>query len=369
MAAQDHSKKPPVFEPIAFSNAVRLTLPQWFGVGVFAVFLVVFAPSIWSRMESFTLESDYRMPFEQGNDYWLFERYAGLAAENDDTLILGDSVVWGLYATREQTLSHYLNQEAGKKQRCANLGLNAAHPLALEGLVADYGRAVAGKRVILHCNPLWMSSAKADLQSDREDDEVKNHPRLIAQFSPKIPGYREEISTRLGVIVERHFAFNQWTNHLQQAYYERKSLPAWTLEHPYDNPFKPLTRGLPPSVNKPREEPIPWTERGIKVEDTWVEMETSLQWAAFRRVVELLQQRDNRVFVLVGPFNEHCLTPASRKKYQQVKATIATWLNDKQVPHAVPNVLPSEMYGDSSHPLAAGYELLARKLHEDPAFP
>src|SRR5262249_6077716 len=155
----------------------------------------------------------------------------------------------------------------------ANLGLNAAHPLALEGLVTHYAPAIAGKNVILHCNPLWMSSAKADLQSDREADEEKNHPRLIAQFTPRIPGYKEEISTRLGVLVEQRLPFHQWTNHLQQAYYDGKSMPAWTLEHPYENPFKPLTRGLPPSVNKPREEPIPWTQRGIKVEDTWVDLD------------------------------------------------------------------------------------------------
>jgi hypothetical protein len=358
-----NQKQPATFEPIAFSNGIRLTMAQWLGVGIFTVLLVLFAPPIWNRFEDFTLEPDYRMPFEQSQDYWLYKRFADLAATEYDTLLLGDSVVWGVYTRRTETLSHYLNEQQGK-QRFANLGLNGAHPLALEGLVAHYAGSVVNRKVIVQCNPLWMSSPVLDFQEESLD--AISHPRLIPQFFPSIPHYKEEVSYRLGVLVEQRFPFNQWTNHLQQAYYDGKSMPAWTLEHPYDNPFKPLARGLPPSVNKPREEPIDWTKRGIKLEDTWVDMKSSLQWAAFQRVVDILQRRGNRVFVLVGPFNEHCLTPASRKSYQQVKTTITSWLKEKQIQHAAPDPLPSLMYGDASHPLAAGYELLARQLLEDP---
>src|SRR5262249_5747393 len=85
-----------------------------------------------------------------------------------------------------------------------------------------------------------------------------------------------------------------------------------------------------------------------------------------RRVVGLLRQRGNRVFVLVGPFNEHLLTPASLRRYQRVKATIADWLQAEQVAHVVPPPLPSNQYGDASHPLAAGYDQLARQLLDVP---
>ena len=36
-----------------------------------------------------------------------------------------------------------------------------------------------------------------------------------------------------------------WTKHLQQAYFDRSDIPTWTVEHPYDNPLVPVTRGLP----------------------------------------------------------------------------------------------------------------------------
>ena len=56
------------------------------------------------------------------------------------------------------------------------------------------------------------------------------------------------------------------------------------------------------------------------------------------------------------------------RRYQKVKATITAWLEDQQVPHVAPPPLPSEQYGDASHPLAGGYERLARRLLDAPAF-
>jgi hypothetical protein len=212
-----------------------------------------------------------------------------------------------------------------------------------------------------------MSSPRADLQDDKATDF--NHPRLAPQFVPRIPSYHEEVSPRIGIVVEQHLPFSGWTNHLQQAYFDRMDIPTWTLEHPYGNPLKQLTRGLPPTEESRRHLPQPWYKSGITRQDyPWVDLTTSLQWRAFQRVVQVLQQRDNRVFVLVGPFNEHLLNPESLQRYQQVKAAIAAWLQSNQAPHAVPPPLPSEQYGDASHPLAKGYEMLARQVLEDPSF-
>jgi len=353
-------------EAVDFSNSIRLTGREWLCVGVFALLLVVFAPRLWKATEPFPLERDYRIPHDIANDYWLYERHAAQSAEHYDTVLIGDSVVWGEYVTRDQTLPHYLNEFAGQ-ERYANLGLDGAHPLALTGLVEHYAGSISGKNVVLHCNPLWLSSPRADLQDDKATDF--NHPRLVPQFSPHIPAYKEEISPRLGVVVEQHTSLGRWTNHLQQAYYNHSDIPTWTLEHPYDNPVKPLTRGLPPSDNVLRHQPQPWYESDIKEQDyLWIDLETSLQWHAFQRVVQILQQRGNRVFVLVGPFNEHLLNPESKQRYQEVKATIVTWLQVQQIPYMAPEPLPSELYGDASHPLAAGYEMLARQLLQEPFF-
>jgi hypothetical protein len=359
------AERPPAAQgAVAFSNSIRLTGRQWLGLTLLGVTMLVLAPAMFNRAENFAFESDYRIPHDLSQDYWLYECYAGLAADHCDLMLIGDSVVWGEYVTRHETLSHYLNDLADR-ERCANLGIDGAHPLALGGLVEFYGQQISGKDVLLQCNPLWMSSRRADLQ-DEQPTEF-NHPRLVPQFAPNIPAYKTEISPRLGILLERHLPWSRWTAHLQHAYYDRTDIPGWTLEHPYNNPLTPITRGLPSPDESLRHLLQPWYKSGITKQDYhWVDMGTSLQWQAFRGVVELLLQRGNRVFVLVGPFNEHLLTPESLRQYQEVKATIGSWLSARHVPHALPPPLPSELYGDASHPLAEGYRQIAVQLASDP---
>lgn len=354
-----------------FSNAVRLTGREWAFVSLCA-FLLIFLPALWQRLERFPLEPDYRLPHELGNDYWLYERCAGVAADRYDTFLIGDSVVWGEYVLAQDTLSHYLNELAGR-ERYANLGLDGAHPLALWGLVEHYAGSIAGKNVVLQCNPLWLTSTRADLQ---DKDAPVNHPRLIPQFALHIPAYddkaerdRVEISQRIGILVEQRVPLSSWTAHLQQAYYGQTDIPTWTMDHPSENPVRPLTRGLPQPDRSLRHESRPWFKSGITLQDyPWVDPDTSLQWRAFRGVVEILQRRGTRVFVLVGPFNEHLMAPESLQRYQAVKRTISAWLEAKQIAHAVPPSLPSELYGDASHPLALGYARLAQQLQLEPFF-
>ena len=342
------------------SNAFRLSGRQWMGVGLLLVALYVLTPAAWQRIEKLDSGVDYRIPYELSNDYWLYGRVAAQAAATHDTVIIGDSVVWGQYVRPGETLSHYLNALEGR-DRCANLGLDGSHPAALAGLIECYARAISDKRVILHCNPLWMSSPKHDL---RESEEFKfNHSALVPQFSPWIPCYREETSRRIGKVVDRNVPFNGWNAHLQSAYYGNASIPAWTLDHPYENPFKPVTGKLPPPSDELRHEPISWSARGITKQNmAWVDLKDSLQWASFRRSVEVLLNRRNTVLVVVGPFNEHLLTDASRVKYSELKQGIEAWLRERKIPYVAPAPLPSEQYGDASHPLSAGYALMAKEL-------
>jgi hypothetical protein len=353
-------------DDIAFSNSIRLTLRQWLGVGVFAVVFVIAAPMLWNRVEDFQIKPDYRIPHELGNDYWLYERYAAMAAEQYDAIVIGDSVVWGEYVTPKQTLSHYLNEKAGRQQ-FANLGFVGAHQLALIGLMEHYAGSIRNKSVVLHCNPLWMSSPKADL-SDDSNEPIHHHARLIPQFG--IPRYKEEISPRLGVLIEQRVPFSKWTNHLQQAYYDGKSIPEWTLAHPYDNPLGPLAKSLPESSDELSHLQEPWFKKSrTKVGYPWFDRgQTPRQWTAFEEVVEILRSRGNRVFVVVGPFNEHIMTPESLERYQQVKEMIAKSLTAKQIPHVIAAVLPSEQYGDASHPLPEGYRAMAAELWGNPSF-
>jgi hypothetical protein len=348
------------------SNSIRLSGREWVFVGIALAVLLHFGPALWEMIESFEQGTDYRLPYELSNDYWLYKRYCRWACRRYDAIVIGDSVIWGHYVPRDATLPHYLN-EAPDQEQFANLGVDGIHPAALAGLIRYYGRAISDKQVILHFNPLWMSSKKHDLQIEKEFRF--NHPKLVAQFRPRIPCYKESFSKRLSVVVQRHLPFFIWIRHLRLVYFNGMDISAWTLSHPYKNPFGAII--LKPSVLEDKEvyEQKSWIQQGIVKRDiAWVESATSLQWMFFQQTVELLQARGNTLFVLVGPFNEYMLQAESIETYEQIKTDIESWLWKKGTAYYILPILPSEFYRDASHPLAEGYEMLAEEIIENPSF-
>ncbi len=348
------------------SNAIRLTGRQWLAAVAIVLVCLVVVPGIWARMERFERGPDERMPYQLGNDYWLYSQACRIEAARDRTLVVGDSVVWGQYVAKDQTLGHYLNALAGE-ERFANLGLDGSHPAALAGLLQYYGRDVADRRVLLQYNPLWMTSRKHDLQTDKEFRF--NHPRLVPQFVPSLPCYTATTAERLSIVMERYVPLLSWSNHLRMTYFDNRSLPSWTMDRPYDNPAGAITMRVPPSTKKAGQRPMPWTRRGMDRADfDWVGLDTSFQWRSFQQTVGMLRDRDNDVFVLVGPFNEHMLLGRSVETYAALKRGFGEWLRSEGVPHLIPPVLPSELYADASHPLSDGYALIAKQLHACEAF-
>lgn len=373
---------PSVVAETRFVNAMRLNARMWTGVAALVGVILVATPLLWKKIERFETGPDYRIPYALSKDYWLYERRLERLAPTD-IAIVGDSVVWGEYVSRDGTLSHFLNQQSGQPGKFVNAGVNGMFPLALEGLVRDYGAPLRHRQVILHCNLLWMSSAKVDLSTTKE--ERFNHADLVPQFSPRIPCYKADINHRLAALVERHFTFSQWANHLQIAYFGQKNILTWTLEedsggptrlpNAYKNPFAQITMNVPgePTIdpergtNSARHRPWSTTGQG-STRFEWVNLDRSLQWAAFQRLVNLLQSRGNDVLVVVGPFNEHIMAEENRAAFQKVRDGAVDWLAKNHVPHLVPSTLPSALYADASHPLTQGYQVLARDLGQDRAF-
>jgi len=245
------------------SHALRLSAREWVAVLVCLLALIVLAPAVWDRAEG-----------KLSNDYWHYRRHCRRACDSERTPVIGDSVIWGHYVAPDQTLSHYLNELAGR-ERFANLGLDGTHPAALEGLLKYYADGISRRAVLLHFNPLWMTSKKHDLQTTKEFHF--NHPRLVPQFRPQIPCYRATFSTRLWAVTERYVPFFSWTSHLRCAYWENMGLHTWTLEHPAANPLTPLRAGLPAPL--PAGEPVPPQRpdaEARKQNPAWVEPESSL---------------------------------------------------------------------------------------------
>jgi hypothetical protein len=365
-----------------FVNEVRLSTKHWAVVFSLVLLAVTLTPSLWKKLERFDTGPDYRIPYDLSRDYWLYERrLQGIAPTN--IVVLGDSVVWGEYVLPDGTLSHFLNSETDATNLFLNAGVNGLFPLALEGLVRCYGQPLRHQKVMLHCNVLWMTSPKADLSTDKE--EQFNHSALVPQFFPRIPCYRADANQRLNAMVARNVPFFEWVSHLQNTYFGQKSIPKWTLDEEggdpprypnvYRNPFSQITLTVP---SEPEDDPQrgpqsprhkPWSTNDIgTTRFEWVALDQSLQWHAFQRVIEILRERGNDVLVVLGPFNEHMMAAENRPAYRKIHNEIVAWLAQNQIPHLVPEPLPSALYADASHPLTEGYQRLAQSLSSDATF-
>jgi hypothetical protein len=364
-------------------NEVRLDIRQWAAALFIVAIVLLLTPWMWRRWEGWETGPDYRLPYPLSKDYWLYSRRVDQVVNKDKVLLLGDSVIWGEYVAPEGTLSHFLNDQAGVPDRFVNLGLNGLFPLAQEGLIHYHGRSLRHEKILVQFNPLWLTSPKADLSSEKE--EPFNHSTLVPQFIPLIPCYHANANERLSAAIQRSVPLLQWVGHMQDAYFDQKSILSWTLEedggspprHPnaYRNPLARISFTVPPApADDPERGPRSprhkaWSaEGGVSARFEWVNLDASLQWRAFQRLVKELLARDNSVFVLVGPFNEHLLAEESRDAYGQLRGDIGQWLKQNQIPSALPEALPSELYADASHPLTEGYQRLARRLYTEPQF-
>src|SRR5438876_404124 len=139
-----------------FVNAMRLSARQWFAVVAIVAFVLLATPWLWQKAERFDAGADYRIPYALSKDYWLYERRLERITPTN-IAVIGDSVIWGEYVRPDGTLPHFLNEQSRLPGKFVNAGVNGLFPLAFEGLVRDYGAPLRHRKVILHCNVLWMS--------------------------------------------------------------------------------------------------------------------------------------------------------------------------------------------------------------------
>ncbi len=367
------------------ASDLRLTPVQWLVALLILVPLLGGAPWLWTHLERFDTGPNYRLPYDLSRDYWLYQRRLRQTVAPTDVLLMGDSVIWGEYVLRNGTLSSFLNseQQPGGRFHFINAGVNGMFPLALEGLARNYASIPSGQKVFLNCNLLWMTSPQADLSSSKQ--EHFNHSRLVPQFYPRIPCYRADAAERVGAWIQNQLPLLGWVNHLQDAYFNQKSLPGWTLSddggdppnypNSWRNPFAQISWVVPsePAIDpqrgpdSPRHRPWSTQPQG-NTQFEWVALDASLQWAAFQRLTLAFRDRGNPLFVMVGPFNEHMLARDNLPACRTLRDGISAWLTANNIPHWTPDPLPGELYADASHPLTDGYRRLARALTADAGF-
>ena len=150
-------------------------------------------------------------------------------------------------------------------------------------------------------------------------------------------------------------------HHVRVAFLDNKDVK----NHLAKQPDKPLCKQLslniePLETGHPSDSKITWEDAGIAEQDwPWVPLDESRQWRSYLATLELLKKRGNTVVAVVGTVKPSMQTAASLEKYRALRADALKRLKDNGYKTVDLPELPSEEYGDASHPLAAGYERLA----------
>ncbi len=354
-------------KPFAFGpNPLRLS-PLECGLVVLLVLIAwIVLPPLWSRLERYEPGDNYRIANELNNDYWVFSRWAEKAVESHPVLMIGDSAIWGHYVGNQESLTACMNRLEAK-ETYANLGISGLHSVALYGMVRFHGGAIRNSRVILHVSPLWMTSPRADLSDEKEARFL--HPELAKQLLDAPACYRAPLEDRLAIAVRQRSGTLNVLDHVTDSSFDNLAPPQWVVKNPYANPLSRISCAIEAGPNKAEGKAQSWQEKGMSpVDYQWVSVGEGYQWRSFVRAIELVKSRGNSVFVLVGPFNPHIIKAESLPRYRALMSGMASWLAENGIPFWTATELPTELYGDASHPLPRGYEMLAKDLLNDEGF-
>jgi hypothetical protein len=337
--------------------ALKLSLREWLVVALLVLTLSALIPLIPFRPRTPLVDRDYRMPYALSNRYDLYRRFTNLSAAQFPTILVGDSVVWGQTSRRDATLAHHLN-DLTRQRRYINAGLDGMHPIALAELIEHHAPAIQKKDVILQFNPLWLMTKSPNQKLP--GDPLINRPGLVPRLAADASGTIQERLEGAVAGLFRWSPFDWWGERIAET---RMDFLAWSLDHPYESPMKAISSVLPPSEDTHTARMVPWQRTEMtKLDARWPELEKHGQWQAFERLIDLLEARQNRVMVLLGPMNEHMMSDRMRQEYLPVKRKIQEKIESRHILCFVAPPLRSEHYADICHPLGAGYEELAREL-------
>jgi hypothetical protein len=353
-------------------NSSNCIMTSWRGLILIAVILamaIVGIPSLWRHFESFEFNDNFRIPYELSTDYWFYNNGVQKACEKYSNIIIGDSFIWGEYVDSNNTLSSCLSRTTVTSQKFVNLGVNGLHPAAAYGLIKYYAPEIRRKHVILFFNPLWIQSPEIDLQGT--DELSLQHTQLLSQFDTSLKCYQAACNDRLAAVFACSFQWFGFASHIGTLYFNDIGIKKWSVEN--YNTFPGLNREklrkLILNSRQVHTEAQAWFNRNIEPENyQWVRLDTSIQWKYFKKTVELLMQRGNSVFVLVGSFNPYIILSDSLPQYQNLRKEFRQELDVMQVNYIVIPDMPSEYYTDASHVDSRGYKMIAEQLAVDPNF-
>ena len=346
------------FVPAA--NALLFSGRELLAVILPVLALVLLALPAWhASWEKIELPENYRLPYVNRDNYYLYSRCAALETARSRYLFLGDSAIWGMYAGNSGTLPAQLNRIL-KKRCCGNLAIDGLHPVAMRTLMQSFGSAVRDRTVLIYFNPLWVNSAKYDLSAD--EPFTVNHPELLPQFG-SIACYQAKFDKKIGILLDRHIRFFGWKKHLQNYFYQNEDFKSYLIKHHLSNPFAPIRQQIVPEEKEHKGTDKNYQTRGIPVQHwEWVQLEKSRQWQALLDVVKILRSRGNRVLVMVGTINPGLLDAGTLDGLRKLRLQAAADLKQKGIESIMLPEVKAGFYADASHLLESGYAQVAEFL-------
>lgn len=351
-------KKKKKFVPAA--NALLFSFRELLAVFLIVFVLILLVLPVWhASWEKIELPENYRLPYVNRDNYYLYSRCAELETARSRYLFIGDSAIWGMYAGNSGTLPAQLNRILNERC-CGNLAIDGLHPVAMRTLMQSYGSGIRDRTVLIYFNPLWVNSAKYDL-SDEEPFTV-NHPELLPQFG-SIACYQADFDKKIGILLDRHVRFFGWKKHLQNYFYENEDFKSYLIKRHLSDPFAPIRRQIVPEEKEHKGTNQNYKTRDIPVQHwEWVSLEKSRQWQALQDTVKILRGRGNRVLVMIGTINPGLLDGSTLDGLRKLRQQAEADLKQKGIDSIMLSEVDAEFYADASHLLESGYAQVAEFL-------
>ena len=345
---------------IRAANALLFSGKELFLTSMVILLLVfVLFPLCYRSWEKITLPEDFRLPYVNRDNYYLYSRCAEKATSASDYLLLGDSAIWGMYASNTETLSAQLNR-IQKKVRFGNLAIDGLHPVAMKTLMENFGSSIRDRKVLIYFNPLWVNSAKYDLSSDEKF--TVNHPELLPQFGG-IKSYEAALDKKVKILLDRKLLFFSQLRHIRNCFYNNSDFKSHLTKMEGINAFAPISREICPEEKEHNGSKENYLTRRIPIQHwEWVRLETSRQWRAITDTAKLLESRGNKVTILIGGINPGLLDAPTLAGLRQLRKDAAELLKQANIDSITLPELDASLYADASHPLGSGYALLAEDL-------
>ncbi len=325
------------------------------------ILLLVFVlfPLCWRSWEKITLPDDFRLPYANRDNYYLYSRCAEKAVAASDCLLIGDSAIWGMYASNTETLSAQLNRMQ-KKVRFSNLAIDGLHPVAMKTLMENFGSSIRDRHVLIYFNPLWVNSAKYDLTGSEKF--TVNHPELLPQFGG-IASYEAALDKKIKILLDRELLFFSQLRHIRNFFYNNSDFKSHLAKTEGINPFAAVSREIRPEEKEHHGSKENYLTRRIPIQHwQWVQLAGSRQWRALTGTAKLLESRGNKVTIMIGGINPGLLDEPTLAGLRQLRAEAAKLLQQEKISCITLPELDSALYADASHPLGTGYALLAEDL-------